>query len=361
MKSAEIRFKSRTLSGGHRVCGALLLLLLLPPAANGDIRQPSIAGGYQAPERSWPYMAALMSRTLFGGEGRRRGWNSFCGGSYIGGRWVLTAAHCVIGQNSRPFSTGAIRIHLGAGEPPVSGSGLTRVTRIAVHPLFDSSTMAYDIALVKLEGRPAAVPPVPLSGYRELDLATLSFTPAITLGRGAGLRHTSTAALLQADIQLIPEVTCNDRFNSLKAANNLPDDTLRADPVDGTMVCAGSLDGTADACQGDSGGPLLVRYGEEYHLAGITSWGIGCGNPGTYGVYTKVPAHGEWLERVTGLELLPEEAPVRGSGRGYGSSASLDGDRGAGTVGVWSILLLVLLYAIPNMPLWASCSLSRTR
>jgi len=40
--------------------------------------------------------------------------------------------------------------------------------------------------------------------------------------------------------------------------------------------------------KGDSGGGLMLRERGRYMLAGITSWGRGCGRQKQPGVYTKV-------------------------------------------------------------------------
>ena len=52
-------------------------------------------------------------------------------------------------------------------------------------------------------------------------------------------------------------------------------------------MCAGGEDGK-DACKGDGGGPLVCDLGGVWNLAGIVSWGIGCGQRDVPGVYVKV-------------------------------------------------------------------------
>ena len=41
------------------------------------------------------------------------------------------------------------------------------------------------------------------------------------------------------------------------------------------MIC-GETDGSS-SCKGDSGGPYTVKKDDQHLLAGVTSWGYGCG------------------------------------------------------------------------------------
>ncbi|XP_026475973.1 trypsin-2-like [Ctenocephalides felis] len=64
------------------------------------------------------------------------------------------------------------------------------------------------------------------------------------------------------------------------------------------MFCAGLVwQGGKDACQGDSGGPIVYK-GIQY---GVVSWGAGCGDAGSPGVYSSVPSQRLWIKSITGV------------------------------------------------------------
>jgi secreted trypsin-like serine protease len=68
------------------------------------------------------------------------------------------------------------------------------------------------------------------------------------------------------------------------------------------VVCAGNT--TADACQGDSGGPLICNINGLGMVIGITSWGEGCGQKDSPGVYTNVSAYIKWInEQISNHRL----------------------------------------------------------
>ena len=63
------------------------------------------------------------------------------------------------------------------------------------------------------------------------------------------------------------------------------------------FICAGGEDGK-DACKGDGGGPMVCERHGKMQLAGVVSWGIGCGQAGVPGAYARVSYYLDWIRQI---------------------------------------------------------------
>ncbi|RNA17652.1 trypsin-1, partial [Brachionus plicatilis] len=96
----------------------------------------------------------------------------------------------------------------------------------------------------------------------------------------------SSIILMEVEMPILSESDCRLKYFQ---SNNLLINTTNS-------ICAGENGQGKDTCQGDSGGPLVVKVGDNWQLAGITSWGFGCGDGG---VYTKTSFFINWIIEKT--------------------------------------------------------------
>ncbi len=227
-------------------------------SAQAAERHNEIIGGQPTSSEEWPFLVSLSLTSE-----NHSYWGHFCGGSLIAPRWVLTADHCVVDLKASEIDAiiGRSNLHTRAGK------------RLAVAAIIRNRQAAEtglpDVALLYL-GQRASQRPVTLAAERPAD---------DQIGAIAGWGATRTnfpAQLLGTTVPIVSDAECASVYSyEFEAASQL---------------CAGGVP-ERDTCQGDSGGPLVVNG----QLAGITSFGFGCGKYGVPGVYTKVSAVRSWI------------------------------------------------------------------
>lgn len=233
-----------------------------------------IVGGRKALKYEFPYQVALLRRNFW-----NPAYRQFCGGSIIDDRWILTAAHCVTGEN-----VNFVRAVVGVTDLSESAGNAVQIEKAIPHEGYNSWTVENDIALLKTKSSIRSSTkefsnPICLPSPGQQFNGLVLITGFGTTSEGGSTSH----QLLAAPLDLLSDDVCKSAYNwEFKAPG---------------MMCAGVMKGGRDSCQGDSGGPLAVRTDPGYVLAGITSYGRGCARANTPGVYTRVSHYTDWINQ----------------------------------------------------------------
>ncbi|XP_017365082.1 complement factor I isoform X4 [Cebus imitator] len=216
-----------------------------------------------------------------------------CGGVYIGGCWILTAAHCLRASKTHRYQIWTTVVDWV--QPDLQQIVVEWVNRIIFHENYNGHTYQNDIALIEMKKErskkdcelPHSVPAcVPWSPYLFQPNDT-----CIVSGWGREKENKKVYSLQWGEVQLISNCSkfYGNRFYEKE------------------MECAGTYDGSIDACKGDSGGPLVCMDANNVaYIWGVVSWGENCGKPEFPGVYTKVANYFDWISYHVGRPLIAQ-------------------------------------------------------
>jgi secreted trypsin-like serine protease len=254
--------KARFLAG-TLVTGVLCALsgVVGAGSAGADV-EPYIVGGGDA-DQTYSFMASLQD-----GSG-----NHFCGGSLVKADWVVTAAHCVQGQQPD-----AISLRIGSNDR-TSGGEEAKASKIIVHPDYGKKESGGDIALVQLAS-PVKAAPVPIGS-----------------GAAAG-----TKSRLIGWGQTCPERGGCEPPKTLQQLDTSVVDAGKCTGIDGKVELCTDSPNKAGACYGDSGGPQLVQADGKWDLIGVTSRSGNNDSTCATGpsIYTSAVAYADWVGQNTG-------------------------------------------------------------
>ena len=260
---------------------------------HGDLPQPFIVGGDEVnpacPDCKYPFMVSIQSS--WGGH--------FCGGSLVREDWIVTAAHCVLGDSPSNLSV-KIGLHDQYG---TTGSETRYVDQVITHPNYDTWSLDNDYALLHLT-EPSSFEPIKLITDESHDNDGVWTT---TMGWGS-----TSSGGWSSDVLLEVGVPVDDDCGYI------------GNEITSNMVCAGDSNGGEDSCQGDSGGPLIVEWNGEYELIGIVSWGYGCADAGYPGVYSRIEPKKDWFFSYIGEPEIEPVVEVAQLGFGNSQNGSIE-------------------------------------
>lgn len=211
---------------------------------------PYIIGGEEAAPNEFPFLLHIASN-------RER-----CGGILIAWDMVLTAAHCVL-QNNTCEIVPLNKISVSA-QYDEAYSQTREAAYISVHENHSPHDLWDDIALIKLTSK--------FDQVNNLSLARLSSLNNVNIGTVAGWGYISDngtypSRLMKVTTKVVNSDTCNKAKSCPKS-----------------QFCAGN--GKQGACNGDSGGPFMCD--SNGGVCGLVSYNpsddIGCTDPSATGI-----------------------------------------------------------------------------
>jgi len=275
-------------SGGHRLhqdpsapqCGLRFGHAMLGRGHTGlDLDSDTEFGEY-------PWHVAILTNTA----GARQ---YICGGALIDCSHIVTAAHCV-----KSLYPEEIVVRIGdwdaASKTELYKDASHTVSDIFIHEQFYAGSLHNDIAVLRLQHKihwdsMPHVAPICLPHPQAQPFAGTKCW-VTGWGKDAFLQQGEYQAILQeVDVHVVDPRTCQNSLQLAGLGNRFQ--------MHPGWLCAGGEEGK-DACSGDGGGPLVCGT-EDHHtgatLAGLVSWGVGCGERGVPGVYTNIANYVNWI------------------------------------------------------------------
>jgi len=233
-----------------------------------------IVGGTTATAHSHPWAVAVYYNSRF-----------ICGATIINERYVLCAAHCILGPSASSY-----KLKVGAHKLASSGT-FVEVKSVKKHQSYNAGQMQNDISLFELKSpldftKNKNIAPVCLPSKNIDKKGANDGKMATVVGWGTTKEGgTPSDTLMQVQVPILSTKDCKQMYSQMSSM------------ITDKQVCAGYQNGGMDSCQGDSGGSICLPVGDKYYQLGVVSWGKGCAQPKSPGVYTRVSEQLDWINQ----------------------------------------------------------------
>lgn len=238
----------------------------------------------EAEKGAWPWMAEIFLIN------RRNESAASCGGALVNHFYVVTAAHCVT-TRGETINPKVVTVRLGDHDLKSDKDGMKpinfNVTSINVPENFDPVTFANDIALLRLEhsvNYDNHIQPICLP---EADDPPRDEDQGPLCGYVAGWGSTKfnmkpSDVLLEMSAIITNDQVCQEAYGGKAIITDV-------------NICSVGINGSSP-CQGFGGAPVVLPGSDHrYHIVGIVSFGLGCGNPEYPDVHTRVSQFLDWI------------------------------------------------------------------
>ncbi|XP_050958073.1 chymotrypsin-like protease CTRL-1, partial [Labeo rohita] len=156
------------------------------------------------------------------------------------------------------------------------------VSKVITHPLYSSTTVNNDIALLKLSSPVTYTPRISPVCLAPSTINILPGTRCFTTGWGQTATTTSPLILQQTGIPITSPAVCRQIWGQSRITD--------------AMICAG--ESGSSSCMGDSGGPLVCERSGVWTLVGAVSRGTSTCDTRYPVVYARISQLRSWIDRT---------------------------------------------------------------
>ncbi|XP_059146877.1 chymotrypsin-like serine proteinase [Physella acuta] len=259
---------------------AVVLSLLALSTAQDEEMEKRIVNGGMAALYAYPHQGSLQ---LYNAP---YGWYHICGCVIVAPNKILTAAHCVDGQQARNLRVKVGSYNISDTTPYEQ---TLEVASFVIHSGYNpnGNGIPNDIAVIYIYGTMTY---------------NLNVQPATLAPKGSSFANTMCVITGWGRVVgggRVAEVLKEANMTKISRSECLSKWILSGQIITDKHICvyeASKPSGSRpSACNGDSGGPMLCGPQLEY-LAGITSWGVSTCSGDMPSVYTRVSEYVDWYQ-----------------------------------------------------------------